>query len=104
MIDGFGDSDAMIDFGGEPVIQGEDDVMSEADCSMVFMLLAKYAKEVENDHFNCNLANISDLGGKEENILTSSKAPEANSDTTKSEDKVTAEMMCFPRPTEDMAN
>jgi hypothetical protein len=104
MIDEFGDSDAMIDFGGEPVIQGEDDAMSGADCSMVFVLPAKYAKEVENDHFNCNLADISDLGGKEEKILPSSKAPETKSDTTTSEDKVTAEMMCFPRPTKDMAN
>ena len=104
MIDDFGDSDAMIDFGGEPVIQGEDNTMSGADCSMVFVLPAKYAKEVENDRFDCNLADISDVGGKEANILSPSKAPEANLDTTSGKDKVTAEMMCFPRPTKDIAN
>lgn len=103
-VEGFGDSDEVLGSREEPMIPEEDDAMSGAECSMVYVLPAKYAISHEEQPSDCHSSDVMDFGGKQiEDFLTSAKNKEKE-ELLHVPDPLLAEYMCFVKPTMNMAN
>jgi hypothetical protein len=102
--EGFGDSDEALGSEEEPMVLGDDDAMSGADCSMVYILPAKYAISHEEQPSDCHSSEVIGSGGKQVEDTPSLAEIEMTEELIPAPRSLLEEYMCFAKPTLNMAN